>query len=209
MNNITGSNEFRRDNSLARITNAKSLTRVPATTKAAQLARGGVYALTTNKAAAVSKAQSIPSSVDVGFEDAAGDLAKALGLHDFYSAHLMSYCEGYFMSGPVPNASVSREANIKNVTACSNMTINHLFDPQSILQQQLSSSSVSDRRSMAKADHRRAERSRQSATYHGDPVSCRRDFYVHRACLHYNCPFLLHLWTWPYRYHHRRSRCGS
>lgn len=134
---------FRRENPLTQMTNANGLPKVSTPPKAAPLTHVVAGALPTKTVAVASQAQSIGDSVESGLEDAAGDLAKALGLQDFYSAHLMNYCEGYFMPGSVPNASISQNSIIKNVTACSNVTITHLFDPQAILQQQLSSGSVS------------------------------------------------------------------
>ena len=63
-------------------------------------------------------------------------IAQALNIHDFYSAHLMDFCEGYYEPGPLANASVNPS---KNVTDCSNTTSGYNFDPQAILQSQLKS----------------------------------------------------------------------
>jgi hypothetical protein len=68
---------------------------------------------------------------------AAADLAKAFGLYDFYSAHILNYCEGYFVPGPVPNATVPKNSISKNVVHCSHVDLLSVFDPQSILRQQL------------------------------------------------------------------------
>jgi SUR7/PalI family len=61
-------------------------------------------------------------------------LAHQLGLQDFYSAHLMDYCQGSFTPGPVPNATLSRGSIHKNVTSCSNRTAMFSFDPTAALQ---------------------------------------------------------------------------
>ena len=62
------------------------------------------------------------------------DVAKALDIHDFYSAHLLDYCEGYYTPSPIANAT---ETPSKNVTSCSNHTSLFTFDPTSIIQSQL------------------------------------------------------------------------
>lgn len=61
------------------------------------------------------------------------DLAKALGIRDFYSAHILDFCEGYYIPGPIHNATVKHIH--KNVTHCTNQT--H-FDPTSRIAAQLS-----------------------------------------------------------------------
>ena len=63
-------------------------------------------------------------------------IAQALDIHDFYSAHIMDFCEGYYEPGPLANATVTPS---KNVTDCSNSTSGYNFDPQAILQSQLKS----------------------------------------------------------------------
>lgn len=67
---------------------------------------------------------------DVG-GDVANGLADRLGLPDFYSAHLLTYCEGdYRPNGTAPDAS-------KNVTRCSNRTALYSFDPARIIESEL------------------------------------------------------------------------
>ena len=128
---------------MAKVTTAHIETAVPRITKAAQITHAAASGVPRGTAAAESEGQAIAGSVRNGLGHAAGDLAKALGLHDFYSAHLLNFCEGYFVPGAIPNASVPQSSISKNVTACSNMTTKQIFDPQSILQQQLSNSGVS------------------------------------------------------------------
>lgn len=60
-------------------------------------------------------------------------LAHQLGLQDFYSAHLMDYCEGSFTPAPVPNATLPRGSIHKNVSTCSNRTAMFSFDPTAAL----------------------------------------------------------------------------
>ncbi|MCJ1393061.1 hypothetical protein MMC18_005933 [Xylographa bjoerkii] len=62
------------------------------------------------------------------------DVAKSLNIHDFYSAHLLDYCEGYYTPSPLSNATSQPS---KNVTSCSNHTAFFTFDPTAILQNEL------------------------------------------------------------------------
>lgn len=58
------------------------------------------------------------------------DIAAAFNLHDFYAAHIMNYCEGYYEGNDTAGA---RE----NITHCSNRTAFFHFDPSRILQDEL------------------------------------------------------------------------
>jgi hypothetical protein len=69
-------------------------------------------------------------------DDAASDIARAFDIHDFYTAHIMNYCEGYYE----PNTTVTREQHpSENVTYCSNRTTFFHFDPTAIIQSELAS----------------------------------------------------------------------
>ncbi|KAH0290672.1 hypothetical protein M436DRAFT_41631 [Aureobasidium namibiae CBS 147.97] len=76
---------------------------------------------------------SIESSINTDIHS----FAKELGLHDFYSAHLLDYCEGYYTPTAVPNATLSKSDIGINVTACSNRTSFFHFDPTTALQREL------------------------------------------------------------------------
>lgn len=52
----------------------------------------------------------------------------------------MTYCEGYYEPGSVPNATLSKSDISKNTTYCSNRTAMYNFDPQEILQRELDES---------------------------------------------------------------------
>ena len=69
-------------------------------------------------------------------EDGVGDLARILGLHDFYSAHILDFCEGYY----TPNTTAHNVTVHKNVTSCSNRTTGHHFDPTSTIAKELNQS---------------------------------------------------------------------
>ena len=77
---------------------------------------------------------SIESDVEKGVSKAVADIAKAINIHDFYSAHVLDYCEGYYTPSPVTNLTSSPS---ENVTRCSNQTSMFHFDPASIIQSEL------------------------------------------------------------------------
>ncbi|KAH7314221.1 actin cortical patch SUR7/pH-response regulator pali [Rhexocercosporidium sp. MPI-PUGE-AT-0058] len=63
--------------------------------------------------------------------DVADRLAKELGIHQWYSLHLLDMCEGEYK----PNATAKGAS--KNVTSCSNRTAMYDFDLDAVLNQQL------------------------------------------------------------------------
>ena len=73
-------------------------------------------------------------------KDGINSLAQILGVHDFYSAHIMTFCEGYYLPSPVPNDTVKVGSIHKNVTACSNKTAMFTFDPTKTLVNELNES---------------------------------------------------------------------
>jgi len=85
----------------------------------------------------VSFIDNVTNSIESDINNEFASLANDLGLHDFYSAHILDFCEGYYEPGPVPNATLSRSSIRKNVTSCSNKTAMYTFDPRTILQQEL------------------------------------------------------------------------
>lgn len=76
----------------------------------------------------------IESDIENKINSAIDDVAQAIGIHDFYSAHLMNYCEGYYEPDPLRNATNHPS---KNITKCSNRTGMYTFDPTKILQSEL------------------------------------------------------------------------
>ena len=140
--NLVPGVHLRRANPLALATAGAALSRAPTTVpklasmaQAAHSLAGGAAKPT---AVLHSAGQGLVTPVENDLTHAAADLAKTFGLYDFYSSHILNYCEGYFVPGPVPNATVSRNSISKNVVDCSHVNLLGVFDPQSILQQQLS-----------------------------------------------------------------------
>ena len=77
---------------------------------------------------------SIESTIKDDLNKVAGDIAKEFNIKDFYSAHILDYCEGYYTPGPVQNLTTTVS---ENVTHCSNQTAMFHFDPASIIQSEL------------------------------------------------------------------------
>lgn len=78
----------------------------------------------------------IQSTVNEGVGDMAGLISEKAGIHDFYSVHLMTYCEGFFE----PNGTAVQpdgSAPSENVTGCSNRTTMFHFNPKKALQSEL------------------------------------------------------------------------
>lgn len=80
----------------------------------------------------------IVDELEGDLNDAAADIAKDLGLQDFYSIHIMDYCHGYYEPGPVKNATIHKIS--QNVTGCSNTTAMFAFDPRAALEKSLNDS---------------------------------------------------------------------
>ncbi|KAF2769541.1 hypothetical protein EJ03DRAFT_327383 [Teratosphaeria nubilosa] len=80
---------------------------------------------------------SIENEIENDINSLARSIAKDLGLHDFYSAHILNYCEGYYTPGAVPNATLHRSSIDKNVTHCSSPKDGYIFHPRVLLQADL------------------------------------------------------------------------
>lgn len=93
----------------------------------------GRTTLDTSKSSS-SLVNSISNSIKGEVNDLIADVAKTLNIHDFYSAHLLNYCEGYFTPGPLPNKTVDPD---KNITQCSNRTALFHFDPTAAIEKEL------------------------------------------------------------------------
>ncbi|KAL8742774.1 MAG: hypothetical protein Q9190_004796 [Brigantiaea leucoxantha] len=76
----------------------------------------------------------IENSVKGDVNDFVAGVAKQLNIHDFYSAHVLDYCEGYFTPTAITNGTINPH---KNVTRCSNHTALFHFDPSAIIQKEL------------------------------------------------------------------------
>lgn len=82
----------------------------------------------------------ITNSIESSINSEINSLAQDLGLHDFYSAHLLDYCEGYYTPTSIPNTTIPPSSIRQNVTFCSNRTSFFHFDPSAALQTELNKS---------------------------------------------------------------------
>ncbi|ROW10707.1 hypothetical protein VPNG_05146 [Cytospora leucostoma] len=82
----------------------------------------------------------LPSDIKDDADALLNTVIRQLGIHDFYSANLMTYCEGYYEPAAVPNATVTASSITKNVTYCSPRTADFQFDPRAALQRDLDAS---------------------------------------------------------------------
>jgi hypothetical protein len=92
----------------------------------------------------VSFFKNISNNVEGRIQDKFNSFAQELGLADFYAAHLFTYCEGDYVPGPVPNATLSRSSISNNVTECSNTTSLFDTDLRTVLQRELNNSGHSN-----------------------------------------------------------------
>jgi hypothetical protein len=74
---------------------------------------------------------SVQNEIQELANDAATSIARRLGLRDFYTVHVMNYCQGYYTPGPVKNATV--DDIDKNVTSCKDPSAMFSFDPTEAL----------------------------------------------------------------------------
>nr|OQO31186.1 hypothetical protein B0A51_01565 [Rachicladosporium sp. CCFEE 5018] len=92
----------------------------------------------------ISFIDNVTNSIESEINEGLNSFAKGLGLHDFYSAHILDFCEGFYTPTDMPNATVSKSDIKKNVTDCSNRTAMYHFDPQQTLQLELNNSGNSN-----------------------------------------------------------------
>ncbi|KAL9106387.1 MAG: hypothetical protein Q9227_008588 [Pyrenula ochraceoflavens] len=74
---------------------------------------------------------SLEGDINNLINNATSDIAQKLHIKDFYIAHVMDYCEGFY----TPNSTVSDPS--ENITRCSNRTALFHFDPTKIIQSEL------------------------------------------------------------------------
>lgn len=85
----------------------------------------------------ISFVDNITNSIESEINDGLNSFAKDLGLHDFYSAHILDFCEGFYTPTDMPNATFSKSDIHRNVTSCSNRTAMYSFNPRQTLQLEL------------------------------------------------------------------------
>jgi hypothetical protein len=79
----------------------------------------------------------IPNQISSSINDKIGETTEKLGIEDWYSAHMLNYCEGQYTPAEVANATVSQSDISKNVTECSKSRPMYKFNPTAILEETL------------------------------------------------------------------------
>ncbi|KAF2013144.1 integral membrane protein-like protein [Aaosphaeria arxii CBS 175.79] len=67
----------------------------------------------------------------------AGDMAERLGIEDFYSLHLLTFCSGDYVPGPMANETVKQDDITKDVTDCSKAKAMFTWNPTETLERRL------------------------------------------------------------------------
>ncbi|CAE7202942.1 hypothetical protein CFE70_010510 [Pyrenophora teres f. teres 0-1] len=88
----------------------------------------------------------IPDSITNGVTNEINEqvdkFRERVGIEDFYSAHMLNYCQGQYTPGEKANATL-RESDIsKNVTSCSKSRATYKFNPTQIIQSALDKSGL-------------------------------------------------------------------
>lgn len=86
----------------------------------------------------------VSTTIENDINDDLNSFARSLGIHDFYSAHMLDYCEGYYTPVAVANSTYPAHSIHKNVTLCSNRTALYNFDPTQTLQREINASGHSN-----------------------------------------------------------------
>jgi hypothetical protein len=84
--------------------------------------------------------QAINQTVNSDLDNLAGSLASIIGISDFYSVHILNYCEGKYTPGPIPNATLKKKNIHRTVTNCSKQLGIANFSPSSALSSSLNTS---------------------------------------------------------------------
>ncbi|GAM91431.1 hypothetical protein ANO11243_094810 [Dothideomycetidae sp. 11243] len=104
----------------------------------------GSGALNNSGSAAATLINDLPSGAQQAVDNAINSVARRLGLHEFYTANLRTYCEGYYTPGPVPNATLKAKNIHKQFTNCSKPVTFFQFNPKQVIQDELNASGHSD-----------------------------------------------------------------
>ena len=85
---------------------------------------------------------SITNSVTNDINEKIDEVRERIGVEDWYSAHMLNYCQGQYTPTEVANATVKQDDIKRNVTECSKEKAMYKFDPTKIIQQALNKSGV-------------------------------------------------------------------
>ncbi|KAF2035953.1 hypothetical protein EK21DRAFT_53448 [Setomelanomma holmii] len=86
----------------------------------------------------------IPNGISESINDEIGEITARLGIQDWYSAHMLNYCQGQYTPAEVANATISQSSIHKSVTNCSATQAMYKFNPTQIIQDALNKSTGVD-----------------------------------------------------------------
>lgn len=84
--------------------------------------------------------QAINDTANAGLDAFAGSIASVLGISDFYSMHLLKYCEGKYVPGAIPNATLKKSDIHRDVANCSDQFGLANFSPNGAIASSLNQS---------------------------------------------------------------------
>jgi hypothetical protein len=88
----------------------------------------------------------IPDSISTGvtneINDQIGELRQKIGVEDWYSMHMLNYCEGQYTPEEAANATLKESDIKKNTTECAKQRAMYKFDPTRIIEEALNKTGV-------------------------------------------------------------------
>jgi hypothetical protein len=84
----------------------------------------------------------LPSSITNGINSEIGEIRQKLGVEDWYSMHMLNYCEGQYTPEESANATLKESDIKKNTTECARSRAMYKFDPTMIIQEALNKTGV-------------------------------------------------------------------
>ncbi|EMD93873.1 hypothetical protein COCC4DRAFT_31100 [Bipolaris maydis ATCC 48331] len=85
---------------------------------------------------------SITDTVTNEINERIDEFRERAGIEDWYSAHMLNYCEGQYTPAEVANATLKQDDISKNVTECSKNKAMYKFNPTDIIQRALNRSGI-------------------------------------------------------------------
>ena len=85
---------------------------------------------------------SITNSVTNEINEKIDEFRERIGVEDWYSAHMLNYCQGQYTPTEVANATVKQSDIHKNVTECSKSKAMYKFNPTAIIESALNKTGV-------------------------------------------------------------------
>ncbi|EUC30959.1 hypothetical protein COCVIDRAFT_27764 [Bipolaris victoriae FI3] len=85
---------------------------------------------------------SITNTITDEINEKIDEFRERAGIEDWYSAHMLNYCQGQYTPDEVANATLKQDDISKNVTECSKNKAMYKFNPTDIIQQALNRSGI-------------------------------------------------------------------